>query len=66
VAAVGEGWLSVSLVPHTTGATTLEGKRVGDAVNLECDVMAKYAERLLRPRESPGGMTLDFLQEHGF
>jgi riboflavin synthase len=66
VAAVGRDWFRVSLVPHTRGATTLEGKRVGDAVNLECDVMAKYAEKLLRPGDEREGMTMDFLREHGF
>lgn len=38
---------SVALIPHTADVTTLGVRRVGDGVNLEVDVMAKYAERLL-------------------
>ena len=42
----GEGF-AVALVPHTLEATTLATKGVGDEVNLEVDVLAKYVERLL-------------------
>ena len=38
---------AVSLIPTTLAATTLGGLAVGDAVNLEVDVIAKYVERLL-------------------
>jgi riboflavin synthase len=38
---------TVALIPHTMAVTTLGRKRRGDIVNLEVDVMAKYAERLL-------------------
>ncbi len=38
---------SVSLIPTTLALTTLGHKEVGDAVNLEVDVIAKYVERLL-------------------
>jgi riboflavin synthase len=38
---------TVAVIPHTCEVTTLGGRQVGDAVNLEVDVMAKYAERLL-------------------
>ena len=37
----------MALIPHTAQVTTLGVRRPGDAVNLEVDVMAKYAERLL-------------------
>lgn len=40
---------AISLIPHTQGATTLHTARVGDMVNLENDVIAKYVERLLSP-----------------
>ncbi len=36
-----------AIIPHTAAITTLGSKKVGDTVNLEVDVMAKYAERLL-------------------
>ena len=38
---------TVAVIPHTSDVTTLGRRRPGDAVNLEVDVMAKYAERLL-------------------
>jgi riboflavin synthase len=47
VVSVGEASLTVSLIPTTLERTTLGSKELGDAVNLEVDVMAKYAERLL-------------------
>jgi riboflavin synthase len=47
IAAVGAESFSVSLIPTTLKRTTLGEKVVGAAVNLEVDVMAKYAERLL-------------------
>jgi len=45
VAAVGEGWFEVALVPATLAGTTLGGRRPGDEVNLETDVLAKYVRR---------------------
>ena len=47
-----EGTFEVALVPHTLQATTLGGKRAGDELNLEVDVLAKYVERLLGARLS--------------
>jgi riboflavin synthase len=38
---------SVALIPHTLSVTTLGGRKVGDRVNLETDVLAKYVERQL-------------------
>jgi riboflavin synthase len=42
-----EPWFEVGLIPTTLRETNLGAKRVGDPVNLEMDVLAKYAERLL-------------------
>lgn len=45
---VGEdGGFHVGLIPHTCATTTLGSLRVGDRLNLEADVVAKYVERLL-------------------
>lgn len=43
------GTFEVSLIPTTLELTTLGRKRVGDPVNLEVDVLAKYVERLITP-----------------
>jgi riboflavin synthase len=37
----------VWIIPHTLAATNLRTRRVGDRVNLECDLLAKYVERIL-------------------
>ena len=47
VSALGPATFSVSLIPTTLELTTLGRKGVGDHVNLEVDVLAKYVERLL-------------------
>lgn len=47
VAGVGPDWFEVGLIPTTLRLTTLGSRSVGDAVNLEVDVLAKYVERLL-------------------
>ena len=53
VAAVEPESFTVSLIPTTLALTTLGHKRVGDVVNLEVDVLAKYVERLLSQRVQP-------------
>ncbi|MFE9423227.1 riboflavin synthase [Kitasatospora sp. NPDC006697] len=50
VVQAGEDWFSVSLIPATLALTTLGAKQVGEPVNLEVDVLAKYVERLLGDR----------------
>lgn len=40
---------SVALIPYTRKHTTFSERKAGDTVNLEADVMAKYAERLIGP-----------------
>lgn len=47
VASVGPDWFEVGLIPTTLRLTTLGARSVGDVVNLEVDVLAKYVERLL-------------------
>ena len=58
----GSFWVSV--VDYTQKHTTLGNRQVGDLVNLEADIIAKYVEQLSQPRST--GITNDFLQEHGF
>ncbi|HEY2335065.1 MAG TPA: riboflavin synthase [Solirubrobacterales bacterium] len=49
VAALGEDWAEVSLIPETLERTNLSGVAVGGRLNVECDVVAKYVERMVRP-----------------
>jgi riboflavin synthase len=63
-------WLAV--IPHTWQSTTLHQRRVGDWINLEADVLARYLERLLADRLSDGApapaeaLTSDWLTNHGW
>jgi riboflavin synthase len=50
VSALGDDWLQVSLIPETLERTILGDVAVGQPVNLEVDVLAKYIERLAVPR----------------
>jgi riboflavin synthase len=43
-----EGAFWIAVIPHTWAATSLSYRRVGDGVNLEADLLAKYTERLLQ------------------
>ena len=54
----------VSVVDYTRRHTTLGSRKVGDLVNMEVDVMAKYVEQFSQARDT--GITIDLLQEHGF
>jgi len=54
----------VSVVDYTRQHTTLGNRRLGDLVNLEVDIIAKYVEQLSSAHRP--GITVDFLQEHGF
>ncbi len=69
VAYVDENIFKVSIIPHTKGETTLLMKKIGDEVNLECDMMAKYVEKILKSSETPKekkSISMDFLQRNGF
>lgn len=48
----GEGF-EVALIPHTVSHTAFSSTRIGDPVNLEIDLVARYVERLLSAREHP-------------
>ncbi|MBN2076536.1 MAG: riboflavin synthase [Dehalococcoidales bacterium] len=54
----------VSIVDFTRQNTTLGDRKVGDVVNLEADIIAKYVEQFTKPQDK--GVTTDFLAEHGF
>jgi riboflavin synthase len=49
VAGLGDSWADVSLIPETLERTNLGEVTGGDRLNVECDVVAKYVERLVRP-----------------
>lgn len=68
---VDDAVFKVSIIPHTGQETTLLSKAAGDVVNLECDVIGKYVEKLLRyaaPKEEKQHKTMDwdFLKSNGY
>lgn len=64
VAGVIRDAFSVSLIPHTGAETTLLEKRSGDKINIECDIIGKYVEKLCGKNESK--ITEDFLKKYDF
>lgn len=75
VAYVDNQCFKVSLIPHTATNTTLLGKRPGDTVNLENDIVGKYIDKLLHFKDDSeedesgkkkSGISLDFLAQNGF
>mgnify|MGYP005869981577 CR=1 FL=1 len=71
VAYVDDKSFKVSIIPHTAQETTLLNKTNGDTVNLECDVISKYVEKLmgLAPMDKCNeseSITEDFLKINGF
>ena len=74
IAYVDERCFKVSVIPHTGEETILLKKRPGDPVNLECDLIGKYVEKLLLHQqddqnaatEKESKIDVSFLMEHGF
>ena len=58
--------LAVTIIPHTYVSTNLASHRPGDRVNLECDILAKYVEKMLGRIHAPSGLTAQKLQELGY
>jgi riboflavin synthase len=63
-----EGIVEIAVIPYTYTHTNVSGLAPGDPVNLECDILAKYVERLLesRPQGAASRLTLERLLEEGF
>ena len=74
IAYVDDRCFKVSVIPHTGEETILLKKRPGDPVNLECDLIGKYVEKLLLHQqddqsiaaEKKSKIDVSFLMEHGF
>jgi riboflavin synthase len=50
VAGLGRDWFRVWIIPHTRNITNLRNRRIGEKVNLETDILAKYVTRALQWR----------------
>jgi riboflavin synthase len=60
--------VEAAIIPFTYANTNLQALRVGDAVNLEADILAKYVERILKARRpsASSSLTIERLVEQGF
>lgn len=70
VACVDDQCFKVSVIPHTRRVTALGERGIGDTVNLECDIVGKYVEKLLLPlkeeKQPESRITEEFLRKYGF
>lgn len=66
IASIEGSTLAVTIIPHTYTATNLAGKRIGDRLNLECDILAKYVEKMLGRMEKPSGLTVEKMKQLGY
>jgi riboflavin synthase len=65
VAAIAGGRVEIAIIPHTWQATNLRALRQGDPVNIEVDVLAKYAEKMATEKTA-GKLTVADLIRQGF
>jgi riboflavin synthase len=63
-----DGVAELAIIPFTYAHTNLRDRTPGDAVNLECDILSKYIERLLeKQRElAKSRLSLERLTQEGF
>lgn len=66
IASTNKHSFSVSVIPHTSSVTTIMTKKTGDLVNIECDMIAKYIEKLCSPEISGSKIDLNFLAKNNF
>ena len=69
VSGVGDDWVKVDVIPTTLKETNLGMLAIGDGVNIETDVLGKYARRrdaAADAGDEGGGLTMEMLEENGF
>ena len=59
---------TVSIIPYTLSHTNLSSRKIGDLINIECDMIGKYVFKACETLLSPGEKkpSLDFLRQQGF
>ncbi len=66
VAEVNNQGIAVAVIPFTASHTTLGSKKVGDAVNIEVDILCKYVHRLLNKNSNRGDLTEEQMRGWGY
>ncbi len=57
---------TIAIIPHTVEMTNLGSLKLGDPVNLEADLIAKYVEKMMKGAPAPSALTVKELVEQGF
>lgn len=66
VADIIDNTVKIAVIPHTFENTNLKVLKIGDFVNIETDILAKYIEKFLSTGDNKSGISMEFLMEHGF
>jgi riboflavin synthase len=66
IAALEADVVAATIIPHTWRNTTLAGYRPGARVNIECDILAKHVEKMLRKIEVKRPLTVERLRDEGY
>ena len=66
VADIKNNSITIAVIPHTFENTNLKTLKIGDYVNIEMDILAKYVEKFLSTGDNKSGISMEFLVEHGF
>jgi riboflavin synthase len=66
IASLEGGVLAVTIIPHTYRNTTLGTYQPGNRVNIECDILAKHVEKLIRKLDLKPRITVERLREEGY
>lgn len=65
---IGNNWIKIALIPHTVKNSVIGNKKLGDMVNIECDMLGKYILNLTKATnlQNHSNITLDTLNKNGF
>ena len=66
IASVEDNLINIAIIPHTYENTCLKSLKMGDLVNIEVDILAKYIEKFLPTGNNKSKIDIDFLQKNGF
>lgn len=66
IAHLNENRIGINIIPHTVKNTALQFKKIGDSVNIEVDMIAKYIEKLFTSNKEPSSLTTENLKKWGY
>lgn len=66
IAELNKNRAKIAVIPHTFENTNLKNLNIGDFVNIETDILAKYVEKFLSTSDNKSGISMEFLMQNGF